>query len=148
MLNESAARSGDSLFGESLEEAKEEVIKEATIGGVVDEFAKNVRFAKRTNNTSLMSKLIAFGKKLLASILEFAKKAVEIAVYKFVLELCAMAIRSIMELVATKGNQRLDITTPGVHYNTGASTTSGTQGSASPFESSYYQRATASAVPW
>lgn len=147
MLNESSAGTKGSLFGESLEEAKEEVIKEATIGDVVDDFAKKVRFAKRTNNVSLMSKLIAFGKKLLASILEFAKKAVEIAVYKFVLELCAMIIRSVMDLVTSKGNQRLDITTPGVHYNTATTTATGAPSSASPFESPYYQRATAS-IPW
>ena len=108
------------IISDSVDQAQEETLRGFDdIGEIVDGFSRKVRSAKSTNNKTALTKLKEFGMSLLKTVLGFIKKAVEIAVFKFVLELCAMVIKNIMESIAGKSGQSIEISTPNVFYNHG-----------------------------
>lgn len=60
--------------------------------------------------------------KIVKKFLEFARQAVDIAVSKFLVELCAMIISAVSAAVLSKYKRPVDITTAGVFYNGGGQT--------------------------
>lgn len=77
------------------------------------------RFAKKTRNRIWLEKLQRLASQMMAQVGEYLKKAIELAIYKFVVELCAMIMSALLSAWTKKGGKPMDITTSGVFYNSG-----------------------------
>ncbi len=78
-----------------------------------------VRFARKTGNRIWLEKLQRLASQMIAQVGEYLKKAIELAIYKFVVELCAMIMSALLSAWTKKGGKPMDITTSGVFYNSG-----------------------------
>jgi hypothetical protein len=78
--------------------------------------ADQARHARKTGNYVWLSRLQRLGETLAEHVIEFTKKAVTLAAVKLVIELCAMAIKKLMEFVTNKFALSMDITTTGIAY--------------------------------
>ena len=104
------------LFGEATQQAKESVLSEATdLGKAAMSISGQMKVAKRSGDVGWMNRLKAHANKLVGVLWEFIKKAIELAVFKLVLELCAQIMNSIMDALTSRGNNKMEITTPGVY---------------------------------
>lgn len=90
-----------------------------TIANMVKQFSTTANFARKSKDTTLIDKCVALGEKLLVVLWNLTKKALEMAVQKFVIELCAMVIAALGAVWANRGNKPFDISTPGVYFNNG-----------------------------
>lgn len=77
-----------------------------------------------------------FTKRIVAKFLDFAKQAVEIAVSKFLVELCAMIIAAVSGSIMGKYKRPVDITTGGVFYGNGGGATQASSNPQAPLWSS------------
>lgn len=89
----------------------EEMLKTARV------IESQARFARKTGNRAWLTKLRGYAESMLAQVGVYLKKAVEIAIYKFVVELCAMIMSALVGALNKKGGKPMDITTPGVFYS-------------------------------
>ena len=102
---------------------------------------KQAGAAARSGNTGLLFRLRGYALELAKIATDFIRQAVIIAAAKFVLELCALVINSIMDAITRGGKASIDITTPNVRYMadgvkpTGAAPVQG--GYQNPFATSY-----------
>lgn len=135
--------------------AKEQILSEAgNIFQAARALDTGMKQAAKSKNEAWMTKLHSLGQKLLEVVSEFMKRAIQLALAKFVLELCAMVINQIMAALAKAGSGRMDISSPNVYYNGNGQPQVATQNnpygnySRSPFEGGLYSHATNSASPW
>ena len=117
------------IFGESTEAAKRNILSEATdLGRAAKKLDSQHDKAMQSGSATWQARVRKFALRLrdaAASFLarlgkamgEFIVKAIELAVFKLVLELCAMVMVSVMAALTAKGGQRMDISTPGVFMN-------------------------------
>lgn len=147
------------VFGSAASEAKSQVYEGAKqMFDAAHDLNASMRLARKTKNYRWLAKLKELGQQLLAIAYAFFKKAVQLALAKFVLELCAMTINSIMQALTKEGTGRMDITSPNVHYlpnGQPAATSAVPQnpyGAAapyrSPFDGGLYAAAGGSVSPW
>jgi hypothetical protein len=104
---------------------------------VPSEFVKNYRTqASRAASagSKIADKFVELMAGVLGKFMEFSKQAIEIAISKFLVELCAMIIAGISAALMNKHGRGVDISTPGVFYNK-----SGVGPAASPAASSPQQ---------
>lgn len=88
---------------------------------------------KRNGTVSVMGEAIKrvastvkmFVERMISKIVHFAKEALEIAVSKFLVELCAMVIAAVCKALLSKHGKGMDITTGGVFWNGSPNTTTG-----------------------
>lgn len=94
----------------------------------------------------LADAFVDVSRRILSQFWSFAKQAIEIALSKFLVELCAMIIAGISAALASRHKMSVDISTPGVFYNKNGQTVStppnSSQGSLwdkrdSPFDSGW-----------
>jgi hypothetical protein len=101
----------------------------------------------------MMGALEDMTRKVIGRFFEFVKQAVEIAITKFVVELCAMIIAALGAAITAKHKRPMDITASGVSYNNGGPQTPPPQSQqssmfdGSAFDSSWSQP-TRSASSW
>lgn len=114
---ESRPKAGPSeIFAEATESAKESIFAEAAqIGEVASSLARQAQAAKKHGDASWLQSLRESAKRLGAMLLEFIKKAVELAIFRGLLELCAMAMNAVVEALTKRGNRGFDVATPGIH---------------------------------
>ncbi len=105
------------IFKESLNTSKNNIFGEA------QDFAKaasnlhgQFRTATRKGDHVWLSKLRGFAQALGSALWLFLVSAFEIGIMKMVIELCAMSMVKILEIVTKKG-RKIEISTPGVFYN-------------------------------
>jgi hypothetical protein len=77
------------------------------------------KLARKNKDWVWLRKIEGMALKVLDYLWEFIKKAVVLAVFKFIAELCAMILNSVMDALMKKGGQRMDITTNGVAWTGG-----------------------------
>lgn len=151
----SAAPKVSQIFGEATETVKASVLSEAVdMAKTANTVAQQARLARKTGNIAWLNKLQDFAHRLGHMLVEFIKKAIELAVFKLVLELCAMIMNAIVEALTKRGNQRMEITTPGVFLQTrpataGASASGGVSSSGySPKANPFDYRTSSEVSPW
>lgn len=106
------------LAGEAAQQAKEEVMSDAgALFEATRSFQQSASAASRSRNVRWQKKLKQYGGQLLRMIGDFIVRAVQLAIAKFVLELCAMIINTIMQSLTKMGNAKMDITSPNVYYS-------------------------------
>lgn len=136
--------------------AKEQILSEA---GHIFQAARaldtGMMQAKKSKNVAWMTRLYSLGQKLLEVVSEFMKRAIQLALAKFVLELCAMVINQIMAALAKTGGGRMDITSPNVYYSgSGQPQQNAPQSNnpygnyRSPFDGGLYSQAANTVSPW
>jgi hypothetical protein len=94
-------------------------------------------FVKAANDAQQRGpQVFAWFQKLTLDVLKklwsIAKQAVEIAVSKFLLELCAMVISAVGASIYKKYSRHVDITTPGVSYTSSGGATMNNSSSSAP----------------
>lgn len=105
------------------------------------DFVKNYRkqaMAASTGSSRLADAFVEASRRILAKFVDFAKQAVEIAVSKFLVELCAMIIAGISAALMKKHSRGVDISTPGVFYNPNGSQSQNSQSSQSSQQGSLW----------
>lgn len=129
----------EDFAGAQASEVKSEQKKEGVadvLANVVRTFTEAVGKTSGTKDKKLITRCLSFGEKLVAILWNLTKQALNMAVQKFFIELCAMVIASLGTAWANRGNRPFDITTPGVFFNAPGSqpvmaTTNGNQPSRS-----------------
>ena len=100
---------------------------------------RQAKMARRNKDRAWEDRIRGYARDLLAIATRFAKEAVRLALSKLVLELCAMVINHIMDLLKSGGHKDMDITTPHVFYGRPAPQSGPSQpslfGSDNPFNS-------------
>lgn len=89
----------------------------------VKNYKKQASIAARSGPSRVADAFVEASRRILAKFTEFAKQAVEIAISKFLVELCAMIIAGISAALMSRHKRGIDISTPGVFYNPGGSAT-------------------------
>lgn len=130
------------VFKEAARGATKNVVEEAgNLLGAAFAVRKQAWQAQRSGNTGWLLRLRGYAMELSKIAIDFVKQAVVIAVAKFVLELCALVINSIMDAVTKGGKGKIDISTPNVHYMADgvkpATATTTQNGYQNPFASSF-----------
>ncbi len=143
------AESASNIFRMSTQEAKENIIAEASdLGKAAFKLNDQLRSARKTKDKRWLSKLETAAKKLGAMLLKFLKHAIELAAFKLVIEFCALVMTAVFDALVGKGNKPMEISTPGVYFSrpsaSGPSTSGGPYQRTSPYD---YGR-TATASPW
>jgi hypothetical protein len=96
----------------------------ATLGKLEEEVRNYTKKASRATYASggnrYVNRLKSFAEALIAKLVEYGKKALDIALHKFVIELCAMVISSLFAALARKGYGTMDISTGDVYYRNGS----------------------------
>jgi hypothetical protein len=139
---------GDSVSKEGFNWGEPEPAKKFSVVEFVKNYKTQTEKASVVRKGGLIDAFIRVSLRILAKFREFAKQAVEIAVSKFLVELCAMIIAGISTALASRHGRGIDISTPGVFYNkspaTGTTAAPSNQGSlwdrgssASPFDSGW-----------
>lgn len=104
-------------FTQASQTAKTEILTEAkNIADTAYTLKRSFIQAKKSGNHAWMQKLASYGKELMELALEFFKRAIQLALAKLVLELCAQVIDNIMIALRRSGQGRVEITSPHVHY--------------------------------
>lgn len=102
------------------------------------------RVAATSWNSRALNSVIRFGHDLLRRLGEYARRALDLAMHKFIVELCAMVISAVFAALTKKGYGGMDISTKDVYFRSGngpgpqATSTQSSQSSSSgknPFES-------------
>jgi hypothetical protein len=126
---------GGNVISEAFKSATTEA--EASVLNEVSDLARaahnldsQMSMATKTKNPLWLLKLKGFALRLGEALLDFVKRAIELAIFKLVLELCAMIMNSIMAALTKKGMGPMDVSTPGIYMQKTA--TAGTQSSAAP----------------
>ena len=70
----------------------------------------------RRNQYGVIEQLKAFGRRLLNSVAAYARKAIEIASHKFVIEFCAMVMTALLGALTKKGYRSAEVSTGSVFY--------------------------------
>lgn len=131
------------IFGEATEAAKASVLSEAVgMSKTAHTIAQQAKQAHKSGNMAWLGKLHEYANRLKDMLVEFIKKAIELAVFKLVLELCAMIMNSIVDALSRRGNQRMEITTPGVYLQPKAATAGSSSQPAGATSSGYAARST------
>lgn len=132
--------------GPSVEQAKDSILKEVSDHVLqAKALASGVKQARKEGNNLFLLWAAEQARLILRSIGTFIKRAIELAIFKFVLELCAMVIKTLMEALTKKGYSTMDVSTKGVVYHgDNPAPQAGKPGSfaSNPFESTSYGR------PW
>ena len=106
------------IFAEASETAKASVFAEAEqLGQAATSLAEQAYAAKKHGDGPWLQSLRESAKRLGAMLLEFIKKAVELAIFRGLLELCAMAMNAVVEALTKRGNRGFDVATPGIYVN-------------------------------
>jgi hypothetical protein len=92
---------------------KEETFR---VGDFVKNYKKQAHKAA-TGKSKLAEAFAEVASKILTQFWGFLKQAVELALSKFLVELCAMIIAGISAALASRQGRHVDISTPGVFYN-------------------------------
>ena len=127
-----------------VDQAREETA-DSLIGALGDAAKLNSKIheAKRTGNKAFLVWAQEQGCQLARVLGEFIKKAVQLAIFKFALELCSMAIKSLMEALNKRGYGAMDVSTKGVAYHGDGTVQQKPAGfSGNPFDSPAFTR------PW
>lgn len=74
------------------------------------------QMARKKRDSFWLGKLQAFAEKLWEALWGFIKSAFEIGIIKMIIELCAMAMMKLVEVLTNKG-KKIEISTPGVYYS-------------------------------
>ena len=145
------------IVASAASEAKESVLSEA---GHIFKAAQNinqgVNLAIKNKNGYWLNYLKELGRDLLVTAKAFAKKAIQLALAKLVLEFCAMTINYIMSALIKAGGGKMDISSPNVYFTgngqqPAAATPQGNpygNYSRSPFEGGLYSQASSSVSGW
>ena len=108
--------------------------------------------ARRSGNGAWLARLLVSAGELRAIAGDFLRKAVHLALAKFVLELCAMVIDAIMSAIRKMVNRPLDITSPNVYYGNASPAASGGSpypgGGRSPFDGGLFAVSGGGTSPW
>lgn len=137
-------------FSEATAEAKESILAEATrLGNAAIHLDREVNRAKKSGNAPWLRSLQGFAERLGHALVEFVKKAIELAIFKLVLELCAMVMNSVMSALAKKGFGGMELSTPGVYLQKPVESQPAQQRyqSGNPFAGPFGQQAS-SVSPW
>lgn len=103
----------------------------------VSSYSKEAAAAASSRSARFIDGFVSLSGKLLEKFWTFAKQAVEIALSKFLVELCAMIIAGISAALLNRQNRSVDISTPGVFYNK-AGTQPASPGAASSTQSNLW----------
>lgn len=120
---------------------KKETKKPFDFTTFLKDFRTVARVSTQSRGYEAVKVLKSIAESIVRKFLEFARQAVEIAVSKFLVELCAMIIGAVGGAMMAKHKKGFDITTPGVFYNGGqpavaqAPSQQPSWGSSSPFDS-------------
>jgi hypothetical protein len=112
-----ASAAASSPFG-VVDRAKEETTD--NLAGILGDTARlsgKVNEAKRTGNKAFLVWAKQQASQLASVLGEFIKRAIQLAIFKFALELCSMAIKSLMEALNKRGYGAMDVSTKGVAYH-------------------------------
>lgn len=108
------------------EKAKEPENRPWTAMGFIKNMYSNETAVGAAQLTETVAeKLRDFAMAVAKRFISFSKQAVEIAVSKFVVELCAMIIAAVGALMVERHKKPVDITTAGVFYSGGPGSSSG-----------------------
>lgn len=125
MADSFAATTG---FSESPEAAKpKEGVGPFNIAEAVIGFKRNGSSRGPSAASLFVEKVRDLTLRLVRRVFHFGREALEIAVSKFMVELCAMIIAAIGKTMMDKHKKNVDITTSGVFYGPGQVTTPGGQ---------------------
>lgn len=125
----------------------------ASIASAAETLRSSATQARKSGNHAWMNSLRSSGSQLYELAVDFLKKAIFMAASKFILELCAMIIDSIMTSLKKKLGRPMDMTSPNVFYSgsnqaPGTSTGNPYPTSGSPFRSPFEGGLTSSVSPW
>jgi hypothetical protein len=70
----------------------------------------------RRKRHPILEELKAYGHRLLQSVVSYAKRAIELASHKFVIELCAMVMTALLGALSKKGYRASEVSTGDVYY--------------------------------
>lgn len=90
------------------------------VGNTIKEahsLSKNMEQAKSEGNWIFIDWMADKARAVAGHLYEFMKRAIQLALFKFALEFCAMIIRSLMEALTSGGYGAMDVSTKGVVYH-------------------------------
>lgn len=88
-----------------------------TLFDVIDGYSKDKESVGSKVGEQVLDMIAGVFQRLYKRFVEFAKQAAEIAVSKFLVELCAMIIAALSSMLFKKYGKGVDISTNGVYYN-------------------------------
>lgn len=83
---------------------------------VVQRFQRSASRSVTSHKSRVLNRIVELGRSLFQKLTSYAKTAVELAVHKFVVELCAMVISAVFAALSRKGYGGMDISTKDVFY--------------------------------
>jgi len=89
------------------------------VSNAVSSYERLVRSAlsgRRRPSNGILEQLKAWGRRLMQSVSNYARKAIEIASHKFVIELCAMIMTALLGALSKKGYRSAEVSTGDVFY--------------------------------
>jgi hypothetical protein len=112
---------GSSPFEEASKEplvSKTEVVKEAVeLLGTAHQLESQAKLARKTKNWAWLMKIEGLARKLLSLLWDFTKKAMLLAVFNFVSELCTMILGAALASLSKYKTLGPAPASPGVNYN-------------------------------
>lgn len=81
-----------------------------------DTVKEATRRAKASGNRKRLAYLSGLANELMVMLAEFIKKAFVLAVFKFVMELCAQIVQSLVQAMVNRNQKPVEISTPGVFF--------------------------------
>lgn len=99
----------------------------------VQQFQKSAMRAASSRRAKVLGRIVEIGTGLWRKLMEYARQAVDMAMHKFVIELCAMIISAVFAALSRKGYGHMDISTKDVMYRgAGGGTSGGVAGAGTP----------------
>ena len=136
-------------FGGGPDPFKEEVVRSAftelhEIKAAADSVKEATQRAKKTGDRRVLNYLQSLANEVMSMLVEFIKKAFVLAIFKFVMELCAQIVQSLVQAMVNKNQKPVEISTQGVFFTLPGQqtpqqtpTTGGQQNSRSSFDNPF-----------
>lgn len=129
----------DQAFAAADSDARDKMFKEGeTLVSASERFRTTAEVMRNSKLSFVRTWIWDYGRVILRNLLEFAKRAIQLAIFKFVLEMCAQILKNIMDAMTAKGFSAMDISTKGISYSgDGAARPTNTTFNANPFGSPF-----------
>ncbi len=108
-------------FGGGPDPFKEEVVQSAfaelhEIKAAADSVGEATRRAKKSGDSRTLKYLQSLANEVMTMLVDFIKKAFVLAIFKFVMELCAQIVQSLVQAMVNKNQKPVEISTQGVFF--------------------------------
>lgn len=100
---------------------KEEVINTAftelkDIKSAAESVVEATQRAKKSGDSKTLKYLRGLARDIFQMMVTFVENAIRLAIFKFVIELCAQIVQSLVQAMVDKNQKPVEISTPGVYF--------------------------------